>query len=135
MEMLWVKKGNALVPADPVTEDILHQITNGTTVTTDSPRQRRNGSYHRLMMSMLQKVYEHAWPRFATVDDLMDWLKLKSGMVKEFDLGDGKIRLKFQSVSFSSMGEIRFRAVSEQWRAIIAEEFGIDPESLLAEAA
>jgi hypothetical protein len=87
-------------------------------------------------MAMLQTVLEHTHPRFADIEDLMDWLKLKSGMVKEIEVRPGLVKVKFKSVSFASMDERKFKAVSEQWRSIICAELmpGTNPETLLDEA-
>ena len=136
-EALWLKHGNGLFPADPVTQALFDGCKNGGYVRTDAPRRPRNPDFHKLMMAMLQKVVEHTHPRFCDTEDLMDWLKMKSGMVREVDVRPGLVKLKFKSVSFSAMDEIKFKAVSEQWRAIICDELmpGTDPEDLLKEAA
>jgi hypothetical protein len=131
MDTLWIKKGNSLVPADVVSEEMLHEIKDGQFVTTSRPKRRRNPSFHALMMLMLQKTMEATRPRFHDLEDLMDFLKLKSGMVKEIEVGRGKVKLKFKSVSFASMDEVHFRRVADRWRYIIAEEFGFDAEDLL----
>lgn len=126
MDCLWIRRGNALVADDMVTLEILEGITNGTIVTTDSPRRRRNPSFHRLMMAGLAELVANTHPRFADIEAAMDYLKLKSGMVDEIDVGDGRILIKFKSISFASMDQIKFKAVSEQWREIALREFGVD---------
>ena len=137
MEALWLKQGNGLFPADQATQALFDGCKNGGYVRTDMPRQPRNGDHHRLMMAMLQKVVEHTHPRFCDIEDLMDWLKLKSGMVKEIDVKPGLVKIRFKSISFSTMDQLKFKAVSEQWRAIICSELmpGTDPEDLLKDAA
>jgi hypothetical protein len=132
MDCLWIKRGGGLFPADPVTEGMLASIGQDQTVTTDEPRRRRNPDFHRLMMAGLSEVVANTHPRFADVDALLDWLKLKSGMVDQVMVHEGIVYLKFKSISFASMDQEKFKAVSEQWREIILEEFGID---VLAEAA
>jgi hypothetical protein len=134
-DCLWIKRGNALIPADPVTEDIIAEIKNATFVSTSAPRNRRNPQFHRLMMAVLQKVVEHTAPRFADIEDLMNYLKLKTGMVKAVEWR-GYSRLVFRSVSFASMSEQQFRRVSDRWLYVISTEImpGVDPETLLEEA-
>lgn len=136
MDCLWIKRGNSLVPADVMTDELLAETKDGGFVTTSEPRRRRNPDFHRLMMAMLQKVIEHTYPRFTDIEDLMDWLKLKSGMVKEIEVRPGLVKLKFKSISFASMDETHFRRVADRWRYIISTDLmpGIDPETLLAEA-
>src|SRR5512143_2649552 len=135
-QALWIKRGQGLWPAGPHTEELMAGIAQGELVTTSAPHCPRNPAFHRLMMAILAKVIEHTWPRFASINDVMDWLKLKSGMVKEIDLGDGRVRVRFKSVSFASMGEAEFHKVCEQWLAIIATDLmpGVDPQALLDEA-
>lgn len=126
MDCLWIKRGGGLFPADPVTEGLLATVGQDQTVTTDEPRRRRNPDFHRLMMAGLSEVVANAHPRFADVEDLMDWLKLKSGMVEEIRLEDGRVRLKFKSISFAAMDQLKFKAISDQWREIVLREFGVD---------
>lgn len=135
MDALWVKRGNSLVPADPVTETMLDGVAQGQTVTTDEPRRRRNPQFHKLMMSILQKVVEHTAPRFADIEDLMFELKLRTGMFKEIDTRRG-VRLVPKSISFASMSEQQFKRVADRWLYIISTEImpGVDPETLLEEA-
>lgn len=134
-DALWLKQGNGLFPADPATQAMFDGCRNGDYVRTDAPRRPRNPAHHRLMMAMLTKVLEHTFPRFADVEALMDYLKLKSGMVEEIEVSPRLVKLKFKSISFSAMGQLQFKAVSEQWRAIICAELmpGTDPETLLDE--
>lgn len=111
-------------------------IPNGALVTTSAPHCPRNPAFHRLMMAILAKVLEHTWPRFASINDVMDYLKLKSGMVHELEVRPGLVKVRFKSVSFASMGEAEFHKVCDQWLAIIAEDLipGVDPQALLDEA-
>lgn len=131
-DCLWLKKGNSLVPADPVTEEILAETKNGGEVFTSEPKRRRNPDHHRLMMGILQKVVEHTYPRFSDVEDLMSYLKLKTGMVKAIEWR-GRSRLIFRSVSFASMSQQQFSRVSDRWLYIISTELipGVDPKDLL----
>lgn len=132
MDCLWIKKGGGLFPADPVTEGMLANVGQDQMVTTDEPRRRRHPEFHKLMMAGLAEVVANTHPRFADVEELMDYLKFKSGMVRWFDFGDGITRCKPKSISFASMDQLKFKAISEQWREIILDEFGID---VLADAA
>jgi len=130
---LWIKSGNSLVPADPVTEELLAGIKQGTYVHTDTPPQPRNPKHHRLMMAILSKVVEHTWPRFADVDGLIWWLKLRSGMFKTVHIIDGVEKFEMESIKFHHMGETKFKAVKEKWLNIICTELmpGTDPEELV----
>jgi hypothetical protein len=130
MDCLWVKQGSGLFPADPVTAELIATVGQGQHVRTNEPHKPRNPDFHKLMMAGLSQIVANTYPRFADVEEAMDWLKLKSGMVDFIDIGDGRERIKFKSVSFSSMDQVKFKAVSEQWRDIALEEFGVD---LLAE--
>lgn len=136
MDALWIKRGNSLVPADPVTEELLSSVKNGDHVTTSSPRKRRNPSFHKYMMALLQLTLENARGDFADLDDLMFYLKVKSGMFKEIDTRFG-VRLVPKSISFASMDQLKFRRVADLWRFIITTDEnllpGTDPDSLLEE--
>lgn len=137
MDALWIKQGNSLVPADPVTEERLAQVKNGTKVMTSEPKKRRNPDFHRYMMALLQVTLENTESNFADLDDLMFYLKLKSGMFREIDTRRG-VRLVPKSISFASMDELHFRRVADRWRWIIGTDPnllpGTDPDSLLNES-
>lgn len=70
MDALWIKQGNSLVPADPVTEERLAQVKNGARVMTSEPKKRRNPDFHRYMMAILQVTLENAQGDFADLDEL-----------------------------------------------------------------
>ncbi|MET0530055.1 MAG: DUF1367 family protein, partial [Microvirga sp.] len=69
------------------------------------------------------------------VDELMDWLKIKSGMVREVFVVEGVVKLQMKSVSFLAMDERAFKTLSNKWLDIICAELmpGTDPESLMKE--
>lgn len=126
MDCLWQKRGGGLFPADPVTADLLAAIAQDQKVRTSEPLRPRNPDFHRLMMAGLSELVANTYPRFADVEDAMDYFKLKSGMVDEIYIDHGQTVLKFKSVSFSAMDQAKFKAISEQWREIALKEFGID---------
>lgn len=133
---LWIKKGKGLWPACERTEGLLDGIPEGSIVTTSAPLQSRNPYFHRLVMKILSIVIEHTWPRFANIDGILDYLKLKSGMVDEVEICPGYVKVKMKSIAFHKMGEVEFQQVWKQWGAIISTELmpGVDPEELLNEA-
>jgi hypothetical protein len=135
MECLWVKRGNSLVPADVVTEDLLARTPNGASVRTSEPRSPRNESHHRWMMAILAKVVENT-DDYADVEDLMFELKLRCKMVKAVKWSGDKIAFVPKSISFASMTQEQFRAVADRWLYVITTEImpGVDPTSLLREA-
>lgn len=105
-------------------------------MTTSEPLQPRNPAFHRLVMKILSIVIEHTWPRFANIDAILDYLKLKSGMVDELEICPGYVKVRMKSIAFHKMGEAEFHAIWEQWGAIISTELipGVDPQALLNEA-
>lgn len=133
---LWIKRGQGLVVAGPHTEELIAGIPNGSLVYTNAPHCPRNPDFHRLMMAILAKVIEHTWPQYSTINELMDVLKLKSGMVDWIEIKPGMSKVRFKSVSFASMGENEFHAVCDKWLEIIARDLipGVDPQDLLREA-
>lgn len=132
-DALWIRRDDALVPADPATKAMLDGIKRGNYARTNRPTQPRNPKFHRLMMAVLQKVVEQTWPRFADTTELMDWLKIRSGMVREVYVVEGVVKLAFKSVSFAQMDESAFKALSDKWLEIICRDLmpGTDPEGLL----
>jgi hypothetical protein len=134
MDALWVRKGVALVPADPVTREMLDQIPEGHFVTTDEPRRRRSPQHHRFMMRILQKVVENT-DAFADIDDLMFELKVRCGMFKEIRTNRGT-RLIPRSISFAAMSQQQFKRVADRWLEIISTEImpGVDVETWIREA-
>jgi hypothetical protein len=132
MECLWVKRGNSLVPADVVTEDVLARTPNGASVKTSEPRSPRNADHHRWMMAILAKVVENT-DGFADIEDLMFELKLRCKMVKAVKWSGDQIAFVPKSISFASMTQEQFKAVADRWLYVISTEImpGVDPTLLL----
>lgn len=133
---LWVKRGKGLLAACERTEALLTGIPEGTIVTTSEPLQARNPYFHRLVMKILSIVLEHTWPKYGTIDALMDDLKFKSRMYDELEVTPQCVKIRLKSIAFAKMSEAEFQQVWKAWSAIIADELipGVDPELLLDEA-
>lgn len=135
LSCMWERRGNTLVPADPVTEDMLEAAPVGKPIFTSQPKARRNPNHHKLMFMILAKVVENT-DRFVDVEDLLIWLKLRSGMIRQIGTWRGTAAIVPVSIAFESMDQIRFKRVYDRWMYIIQTEVlqGVDPESLVKAA-
>ena len=109
VEVLLVREKSKLAAADPISAEIIANIKLRETVTA-SIRRPRNPKHHRKLWALLSVVFENQ-TAFATVEDLLNAIKLATGL---FDTGktvDGVPYVVPQSISFASMDQNRF----EQW--------------------
>lgn len=108
-EVLLVREGTRLAAADPISAEAIAGIKLRETVTA-SIRRPRNPKHHRKLWALLTVVYD-SQNAFATKEDLLNALKLATGL---FDTGLTIDRVPYvvpQSISFVAMDQNRF----EQW--------------------
>ena len=128
----FVRRGNALLPADPAAEEFLREIGDGREVIV-SVRKARNPRHHRWFFAMLRKVCDNSeqWP---SEDALLDDLKMAVGH-RETTVNaiTGEIVLRPRSINFASMDEYAFRRFAKRCGYVLARAIGIDVETLMAE--
>lgn len=127
------KTNGSLQPMDERGEDVLRRIADGDTVTCDVKRPR-NIQHHRLFFALLQLVYDNT-ERFASVDELLDVVKILTGHCRTFRLRDGAEVKIPRSIAFSRMNQDAFNAFFDRAVDAICQEIipRIDKKALLAE--
>jgi hypothetical protein len=101
-----MREGNKLVAAEPTSLEAIQGLKVGETLTA-TIRRPRNGSHHRKLFALLSVVME-AQTTFATTQELLNALKMATGL---FEIGrtvDGIPFAQAQSISFVSMAQDRF---------------------------
>lgn len=108
-DVLLIKEKGRLAAADPISEECLSKIKEGSTVAA-AIRRQRNPAHHRKLWALLNAVWENQ-QTFATTQDLLQAIKIATGL---FDTGktvDGIPFIQPHSISFAAMDQTRF----EQW--------------------
>jgi Protein of unknown function (DUF1367) len=109
IDVLMVKEKGRLVPADSLSADAIATIREKEYVTAVI-RRPRNPGHHRKLWALLTVVFE-AQSAFATTYDLLNAIKIATGL---FDTGktvDGIPWVSPGSIAFASMDQTRF----EEW--------------------
>lgn len=132
-EGVFVKRGGALWPADPVAAEILRGIgqRKQCLVAIRVPRSvKQNRWIHALLTTVLNNT-----DRFADLADLRDFLKIRSKMFRLRIMPDGSTVLELQSIAFGSLDQLQFNRVVNRWLWIVEHEIipDIDDASLRAE--
>jgi hypothetical protein len=115
LDMLLVREGQKLAAADPVSLEALESIKLKETVTAVI-RRSRNPGHHRKLFALLSIVFPHQ-RQYATTQDLLNALKVATGL---FDVGktiDGIPFMIPKSISFAAMSQTEF----EQWYDRVVE--------------
>lgn len=133
MHILLVREGNHLRAADPLSLDVLQGIGQHETVVA-TIRRARNPRHHKKLFALLQAIYPHQ-TQFATIEDLLNTLKVATGL---FDTGktiDGIPFMMPRSISFASMTQASFEQFYERVVDIITTKIvpGIGRDDLARE--
>jgi hypothetical protein len=105
-EVRIMKKGNSLVACDPISQDSIDAMKQGEIVSATFRRPRKI-AFHNLFFLLMSEVY-HNQTRWATMDDMLDVIKIGVGLyVERYDI-NGNPYPKPLSISFGAMDEPRF---------------------------
>lgn len=131
------KSGHGLFPSDDHTMEWLDEVTSGVDIVGDL-RVPRNARNHRHMFAILGEAAKNI-DGFASVDDLLEFLKLETGMYKVRAAGtktrsDGTTiniqTITYESLNFESMDEVRFKRVKERFLYVLHSKFNFEPAEL-----
>lgn len=133
LQVLLVREGLHLSAADPISLETLQGIGQHETVVA-TIRRARNIRHHRKLFALLQAIYPHQ-TQFATIEDLLNTLKVATGL---FDTGktiDGIPFMMPRSISFASMTQASFEQFYERVVDIITTKIvpGIGRDDLARE--
>ena len=127
----FVRRGNALLPADIHAEAFLNDVKEGQEILVRAWKPR-NAAQHRKMFAILHAACEqsHKWQ---DVDELSDVLKLACGHSAPRQLPDGTIVRVPKSISYASMPASAFERFYARAMYCLGQMLGYDPDTLLKE--
>ncbi len=105
LEIILMRKGKWLAPADGVSEQHIAAMKHDEVVTATIRRQR-NPRHHRLFFALLNIVFQNQ-TRYPTLEHLLDAIKLAIGHYDTMTIGNREI-VKLRSISFSKMDQATF---------------------------
>lgn len=114
-DLLLVREGTQLGAAEPISAEIIEGLKHGDIFTAIIKRSR-NPKHHRKLFALIGIVFA-AQTSFATTKQLLDAIKLATGL---FDTGktiDGIPFATPRSISFAAMGQKEF----EEWYDKVVE--------------
>ena len=128
--------GRALYPSDDITTDWLDEVQQNIDIVGDL-RVPRNAKNHRHMFAILNEA-AHNIDGFATVEDLLEYLKLETGMYKVRGTSTKRAGgvtvetqiITYESLNFESMDETRFKRVKARFLYVLKEKFDFEPSEL-----
>lgn len=119
IELIMRKSTGCLVPTDAVGMDILSPISDGALLTVRATYPRNPG-HHRKFFALMNEVF-HSQNQFATLDSLLDSIKVALGYCDQFTGMRGETITVPKSVSFASMGQDAFQSFYDRAVALICE--------------
>lgn len=128
----FIRRINALVPADIMAEEFLSTIKIGREVLI-TIRRARNPRHHRLLFAALRKVVENT-DKWASEETLLDELKLATGLAEiRVNLLTGRPYAVPASISFAAMDQLKFSQWFERATPILAQSIGVENAALMDE--
>lgn len=128
----FIKRGNALIPADFAADEAVAAIAEGREVLV-TIRRPRSVIHHRWFFSLLRHVVSNS-EQWSDEDDLLDDLKLATGHItRRVNLMTGEVSAVAKSINFASMPEDAFRRFKDRCLFVLAKVLGIDPVTLMEE--
>lgn len=115
LDLLLVREGNHLVPADSLSSEAVQSIKKGETVTA-VVRRNRNPKHHRKLFALLKIVFDNQ-DTFATTHELLGALKMSTGLFETGKTIEGIPFAVPKSINFASMCQADF----EEWYAKVVE--------------
>lgn len=129
----FIRRGNALIPADIMSDELLRGIKEGSGVLV-SIRRPRSLQNHRLLFAVLRRVVDNT-DRWADEETLLHDLKLATGLFEtRVSAFSGLPYPVASSISFAALDQDRFNTWFQKAVAKLAEVLGCTEEELLAEA-
>lgn len=129
----FVRRGNALLPADFMAEEWLRELPEGKEVLLDW-RKARHPANHRHFMAILHLACEHL-PDQPDTESLLDALKIACGHTRPVMKADGEMIFLPKSINFASMGEEEFKRFKNRALWVLSQILGFDATELLPEIA
>lgn len=110
---------NTLAASDAVGSEDISKIPLGEEVFVKITRPR-NPRHHRLAFALLNVVFD-AQDRYATLDGMLDAIKVAVGHCDERTTLDGKLFIVPRSISFSAMDQTAFKQFYDKMLKVVLE--------------
>lgn len=132
MELIMMCENNHLVAADPMGLEELQTINRGEQVRVKVTRMR-NAGHHRKFFALLKAVYD-AQNRFATMEQLLNFVKVATGYCDVMEIIKGKPIYIPKSIRWARMNQTAFEEFYEKVVKLILEKIlpGVDASDLEA---
>lgn len=137
-QLVFIRRGNALVGADLHTDEWLAKIKDGGEIVLRATKEK-SSVQHRWFRGMVKKAHEHLpedmAERFPTVENLTDAIKVATGWYEWQHLyfADGSDRRYQKPKSLSDMDFDKFNEWSKLATDILSSMIGIDATTLMKE--
>lgn len=120
--IIMIKRKGLLAAEDSYSHEMLARIPDGTPVKV-KVTVPRNIKHHRKFFALLNLVFDsQPEPKmFATVDGLLDALKIATGHVREFRDLHGNMHIVPSSISIGAMDQLKFEEFYNQAVNVILE--------------
>ena len=127
------KRLGSLFPVDQIGEDCLRKIKTDDLVQVEV-RRPRNIQHHRKFFALLVLVHENQ-SRYASVEELLDAIKVHVGHCETMFLRDGTEVKRPKSIAFHKMNQYEFDDFYKRVLDVVASEIipGIQKDDLRRE--
>lgn len=120
VELIMQRSSLGLSPVDQIGIEAINKIPFGKEVKAKIT-QPRNAKFHRLFFGLLNLVYG-SQDKYATLEGLLDAVKIAIGHCDELVTLDGKLCMIPRSISWAEMDEASFRQFFDRAVTIIIEK-------------
>lgn len=131
-DLLLIREGNHLVPAEPISYEAIQDMAHGEVVTA-TIRRARNYKHHQKLFVMLTLIVNNQ-ECYLTPEDLLDDIKIGIGYARKVPsrVDPRGYRLEPKSISFANMGQDKFNKFWNKAVAFIITDIlpGIDKDDL-----
>lgn len=129
---LFERRGKLFVPADFMAEEFIEKIAEGRKVLLDikTPRSPEN---HAHFFAILHTAWTHLSDEYHDEEVLLDAVKIAVRHVRMVVQIDGSVKALPKSISFSAMGEEKFRLFKDRALQVLAGRLGVSVDELVNE--
>lgn len=129
---IFVRRGNGLYPADMHADELFSTFKDGEEVLVRVWKPR-NIKHHRKLFALLRLVCHNSDGKWQDEEELLDAIKLGTGLSQPRQRLDGTIYRVPRSIAFASMGQAAFDRFYKRAVYLMGQILGVDPETLLEE--
>jgi len=93
-------------------------------------KKKRNYEFHKKFFALISIVFENQ-ETFEFIDDLREYLTIKSGYYRKVVMPNGYEQIKPKSISFANMDQLEFNDLYDKFIAQVLMFLGCDNEDLM----